>query len=105
MSASTPKTSSLELERSFGQDRMVSRSFGFVNLIDDKKFFPVYNPALVIRVKVLEKYPEISNILKPLANNLSTAEMQEMNKLVDVDHESVAKVAKDWLRKIRIIVV
>jgi osmoprotectant transport system substrate-binding protein len=92
------KNGQIDVGMGFATDGRIA-AFGFVNLVDNKKFFPVYNPAPVIRAKVLEKYPEIPNILKPLANNLSTAEMQEMNKLVDVDHESVAKVAKDWLRK------
>ena len=92
------KNGQIAVGEGFATDGRIA-AFGFVNLVDDKSFFPVYNPAPVIRAKVLEKYPEIPNILKPLANNLSTAEMQEMNKLVDVDHESVAKVAKDWLRK------
>jgi len=48
---------------------------------------------------VLEKYPEIQKILKPLADNLNTIEMQKMNKSVDVDHESEEKVARDWLKK------
>ena len=74
-------------------------AFGFVNLADDKNFFPVYNPAPVVRAEVLEKYPEIQKILKPLADNLNTPEMQEMNKRVDVDHESEEKVARDWLKK------
>lgn len=74
-------------------------AFNFVNLEDDKQFFPVYNPAPVIRKKVLDKYPEIKQILEPLAKNLGTGEMQSMNKAVDVEHQSEADVAKAWLKK------
>ncbi|OPX38173.1 MAG: glycine/betaine ABC transporter substrate-binding protein [Desulfobacteraceae bacterium 4484_190.3] len=92
------KNGQIAVGMGFATDGRIA-AFGFVNLVDDKKFFPVYNPAPVMRVKVLKKYPEIRNILKPLADNLSTPEMQEMNKRVDVGHEAEAKVAKDWLRK------
>lgn len=73
-------------------------AFGFVNLVDDKFFFPVYNPVPVVRKDVLDKYPEIKNILKPIADNLTTEEMQQLNKAVDVDHKQVHNVAMDWLK-------
>jgi glycine betaine/choline ABC-type transport system substrate-binding protein len=73
-------------------------AFGFVNLGDDKFFFPVYNPVPVIRKGILDKYPEIESILKPIAKNLTTEEMQQLNKAVDVDHKQVHDVAMDWLK-------
>ena len=65
-------------------------------LRDDKKFFPVYNPAPVVRKETLDKYPEIASILQPLTQ-LTTQDMQELNKAVDVDKKSVPQVAADWL--------
>lgn len=73
-------------------------AFGFVNLEDDKFFFPVYNPAPVVRKATLDKYPEIRDILKPIADNLTTEEMQQLNKAVDVDHKPVHDVAMEWLK-------
>ncbi|TKB07020.1 glycine betaine ABC transporter substrate-binding protein [Desulforhopalus sp. IMCC35007] len=73
-------------------------AFGFVNLDDDKSFFPVYNPVPVVRKEVLDMYPEIVTILKPLADNLTTEEMQQLNMAVDVDHKPVHDVAMDWLK-------
>lgn len=73
-------------------------AFGFVNLEDDKSFFPVYNPAPVVRKEILDKYPEIQTILKPLADSLDTQEMQQLNKAVDIDHKQVHDVAMDWLK-------
>ncbi|MFW5730307.1 MAG: glycine betaine ABC transporter substrate-binding protein [Desulfonatronovibrionaceae bacterium] len=74
-------------------------AFDLINLEDDKKFFPVYNPAVVIREEVLEEYPEIADILKPLAENLDTASMQALNARVDVEHKDVSQVAQDWLKE------
>ena len=78
-------------------------AFGFVNLEDDKSFFPVYNPAPVVRKEILDDYPEIKTILKPLADNLTTEEMQQLNMAVDVDHKAVHDVAMDWLKSKNLI--
>jgi len=78
-------------------------AFGFVNLVDDKFFFPVYNPVPVVRKEILDKYPEIKDILKPIADNLTTEEMQQLNKAVDVDHKAVHDVAMDWLKSKNLI--
>ncbi len=78
-------------------------AFGFVNLVDDKSFFPVYNPVPVVRKEILDKYPEIEGILKPIADNLTTEEMQQLNKAVDVDHKPVHDVAMDWLKSKNLI--
>lgn len=73
-------------------------AFDLVNLEDDKNFFPVYNPAPVIREDVLEQYPEIRDILKPLAENLDTETMQALNAEVDVEQRDVTTVAREWLQ-------
>lgn len=72
-------------------------AFDFVNLEDDKSFFPVYNPAPVIRDEILQKYPEIETILAPLAQQLDTQSMQELNAMVDVEHKDVSQAAREWL--------
>ncbi|MEJ2660477.1 MAG: glycine betaine ABC transporter substrate-binding protein, partial [Desulfobacteraceae bacterium] len=92
------KDGQIDVGMGFATDGRIA-AFNFVNLKDDKKFFPVYNPAPVVRKKVLDKYPEIKQILEPLAKNLDTADMQNMNKAVDVEHQSEADVAKAWLKE------
>ena len=74
-------------------------AFGFTTLKDNKQFFPVYNPAPVVRAEVLEKHPEIRETLAPLADNLSTDIMRRLNKRVDVDHKDAKKVALNWLKE------
>jgi osmoprotectant transport system substrate-binding protein len=78
-------------------------AFGFVNLVDDKSFFPVYNPVPVVRKAILDKHPEIKDILKSIADNLTTEEMQQLNKAVDVDHDKVHEVAMNWLKNKNLI--
>ncbi len=78
-------------------------AFNFVNLEDDKSFFPVYNPVPVVRTEILDTYPEIQALLKPLADNLTTEMMQQLNMAVDVDHKPVHDVAMDWLKSKKLI--
>ncbi|WP_240193380.1 ABC transporter substrate-binding protein [Desulfobulbus alkaliphilus] len=78
-------------------------AFDLVNLEDDKNFFPVYNPAPVIRKETLEAFPEIRDILKPLAEKLDTETMQRLNAEVDVEHKNVTRVAEAWLREVNLL--
>jgi len=72
-------------------------AFGFFNLKDDKHFFPVYNPAPVIRKAVLDQNPGIPDVLNPIAAKLTTEKMTELNKSVDVDGKEPVQVACDFL--------
>jgi osmoprotectant transport system substrate-binding protein len=92
------KDEQINVGMGFATDGRIA-AFNFVNLEDDKQFFPVYNPAPVVRKELLDKYPEIKNILQPLAENLGTSEMQAMNKAVDVEHKSEPDVAQAWLKE------
>jgi len=74
-------------------------AFDLVNLEDDKNFFPVYNPAVVIRKEVLDSHPEIRDILRPLGEKLDTDAMQMLNAEVDVEHRDVTTVAREWLQE------
>lgn len=71
---------------------------GLVNLKDDKNFFPAYDAAPVVRQEVLDKNPEIADVLNKLAGKLSDATMCELNGLVDIDKVDPAKVAQDYLK-------
>ena len=74
----------------------------FTLLEDDKKFWPPYNLAPVIRAEVLEKHPDIAEILKPINEQLTTEALIELNAKVDVeklDAETVAKEFYEGLKK------
>jgi osmoprotectant transport system substrate-binding protein len=88
----------VDVSMGFATDGRIA-AFGFVNLKDDKSYFPIYNPAPVIRTEVLEKYPEIDDILRPIAENLTTVEMQKLNAEVDIEHKEINEAAREWLKK------
>ncbi len=73
-------------------------AFGFFNLQDDKSFFPVYNPAPVVRKDVLDKYPGIADVLNPISAKLTTDVMTNLNKSVDIDGQEPDQVACDFLK-------
>ena len=73
-------------------------AYSLFNLVDDKKFFPVYNPAPNVRKGIMDKYPEISKILGKAASKLDNETMISLNKKVDIDEQPVEKVAMDWLK-------
>jgi len=64
---------------------------------DDKAFFPKYNPALNVRQEVVEKYPKIEEIFKPIAQKLDNATLQTLNAQVDVEGLTEDEVAEQWL--------
>jgi osmoprotectant transport system permease protein len=73
--------------------------FNLNTLKDDKKFFPPYFAAPIVREETLEKYPELEGVLNELGGKISAEEMAEMNAKVDLDKEDPRKVAKDFLKR------
>jgi len=73
-------------------------------LIDDKNYFPIYNPAPVVRKAVLNQYPKIKFILGEIGPSLDTATMTRLNYRVNVNGEKPEAVAKSWLRGVGLIV-
>ena len=67
-------------------------------LADDKKFFPIYNPALSLRSDVAKKYPGLEGLFKPIANKLSAETLLALNKEVSVDGQKPRAVAEAWMR-------
>ena len=74
-----------------------------VLLEDDKKFWPPYYVAPVIRGEVLEKDPEIEKVLNEVSAKLNNEIMQSLNAEVDIKKREYAEVAKEFLQKEGII--
>ena len=80
------------------------KAYNQVVLVDDKSFFPIYNPAPVIRKAVLDQYPEIKFILGEIGASLDTATMTRLNFRVNVNGEKPAWVAKSWLKGVGLVI-
>lgn len=75
------------------------QGLGLVKLDDDKRFFPVYNPAISIRKDRLDANPAIAKVLAPVARALTDKTLQTLNARVDIDGATPEQTAKDWLVK------
>jgi len=71
---------------------------GFVLLEDDRNFFPNYSPAPNIRNEALEAFPQIPEILAPIAALLTDSTMLYLNFLVDSGEMEPDEAAAHWLR-------
>ena len=70
---------------------------GLELVVDDKQFFPIYNPALSIRKETVEEYPQIAKVLAPISEKLTTETLQNLNTQVDIEGQLPEEVAEQWL--------
>jgi len=73
---------------------------GFVLLEDDKGMFPPYNSTLVVRNDVIEKAgPDFAKTVDMASKGLTDEVMQELNARVDLDKQTPADVAGQYLQE------
>ncbi len=73
-------------------------AFNLTVLHDDKGFFPPYYAAPLIRQEILNKYPEVAEVLSRLAGLIDEQQMQLLNYAVDQEGQSAYAVADSFLR-------
>jgi len=81
-----------------GTDGEIS-AFNLVVLEDDKKLFPPYQVAPVVRQETLDKNSGIRDALNALAPKLTNETMQRLNYEVSGKQREPAEVAKEFLTK------
>ena len=69
-----------------------------VILEDSMSIPPVYEPSAIVRKEVLDKYPEIQEIVEKVFGLLNKENLQQMNKEVIVDGLSPRDVAETFLK-------
>jgi osmoprotectant transport system substrate-binding protein len=69
----------------------------FTILKDDKNAFPPYNACYIARQKLLEQRPAVRWALTLLASRIGDDTMRNLNRRVDIEHQPVEKVARDFL--------
>ena len=73
------------------------KAFDLITLEDDKKIFPPYYAAPVVRNEILEKYLSVGPTLDMLAGMINDSVMTDLNYRVDVLNQLPENVAKDFL--------
>jgi osmoprotectant transport system substrate-binding protein len=92
------KDGQVQVSMGFSTDGRI-KEFDLAVLADDKSYFPVYNPCVVVRQETLNTYPELAKIFAPLSQKLDTKTITELNFQVDGEKKQARDVAKDWLTK------
>jgi len=90
-------TNGVNIGMAYGTDGALSE-LGLVVLTDDLGAQLVYWPTPTIRKEVLDKYPEIATLLKPVFEALTIDKLQELNKRLQVNGEAADVVATDFLK-------
>ncbi|MCA8968737.1 MAG: ABC transporter permease subunit [Planctomycetes bacterium] len=72
-------------------------------LVDDRRFFPPYNAAPVVRGATLQRHPEIESALQPLAFAISDRAAQALNYVVENDGVSMGAAARAFLEREEIV--
>ena len=81
----------------YGTDGTLS-AFDLIILDDPEGWQPVYLPAPRVRVEVLDKYPEIADIINPVFRTLDLQTLQTLNGKIAVEGQNAADVARDYLK-------
>lgn len=68
-------------------------------LADDRRYFPPYHAAPVVRQDAFERYPALRPALEPLAGLIDGPTMQRLNYLVDQEKQDPRRVVGDFLRE------
>lgn len=69
-------------------------------LEDDQGLFPVWNPAVNLRIETFDQYGEqLGEVFNPIAAALDNETMQDLNARVDDYGEDPEDVAEDWLNE------
>ncbi|MGV0106679.1 ABC transporter substrate-binding protein [Nostoc sp. DSM 114160] len=76
-------------------DGQISR-LDVVVLKDDKKYFPPYEAAPIVRQETLKKYPELRTAIASLAGKISADEMRQLNYLVEGELRNVKDVVQEF---------
>lgn len=90
------KDGQVDVSVGFATDGRI-KGFNLVSLEDDQLFFPAYNAAPVVKQDIVDKYPEVAELLNTIAEKLDTETMMGLNYSVDVEHKEVSTVAREWL--------
>jgi glycine betaine/choline ABC-type transport system substrate-binding protein len=70
----------------------------FVQLEDDRHYFPPYEAVYLVRKDSLARVPALTEVLTRLGGSISTEEMRRLNYEVDANKRAPAEVVREWLK-------
>jgi len=69
----------------------------FFLLADDRRFWPAYRVAPVIRVETLKAHPALEQVLNRVSATLDTQTLQQLNQRVDQQKQDYKSVVRHYL--------
>jgi osmoprotectant transport system substrate-binding protein len=87
----------IEVAMGFATDGRI-KGMNLVILEDDQNYFPVYNPAPVVKKEIAAKYPELEKVFSKLSVELDTRTMTDLNFAVDGEHKPIKDVVARFLK-------
>lgn len=91
-------TDGVNTAMAYGTDGALS-ALGLIVLEDNLGVQPVYEPTPIIREEVLNDYPAIEEIVKPVFSSLGLETLQKLNSKIAIEGLSAKDVATDYLRR------
>lgn len=73
------------------------KAYDLIVLEDDKKIFPPYYAAPIIKTTTLEKFPGLEDALNLLSGKINDSVMASLNYKTDIKNQTPERVAKDFL--------
>jgi osmoprotectant transport system permease protein len=86
----------------YSTDGLLSK-YDLVTLVDDRHFFPPYEAAALVSVRLEQRSPSAVAALTLLSGRLDEQTMRNLNRRVEVDGEDVRRVARDELAALGLI--
>jgi osmoprotectant transport system permease protein len=74
------------------------KAYNLIVLNDDKKIFPPYYAAPIVREDALKRFPELEKVLNLLSGKITDSTMTDLNYRTDYLHQTPERVAEDFLR-------
>ncbi|HWJ06908.1 MAG TPA: glycine betaine ABC transporter substrate-binding protein [Steroidobacteraceae bacterium] len=95
--AAAARTNGVNTAMVYGTDGGIVAA-GLVLLEDDRHDQPIYAPVPTVRAAVLQRYPRLAELVRPVMTGLDAATLQRLNARVQIDGEAPEAVAADHLR-------
>jgi len=73
--------------------------FGLRMLEDDRRYFPPYDAAMIVREDAYVRFPGLREALDEIGGAIDVATMRELNRRLDVEQEAPETVAREFLRE------
>lgn len=96
------KNGEVDVICAFATDGRIA-AYDLVVLEDDRRFFPPYHAAPVVRRELLDRHPALRGVLEKLAGRLDDPTMQRLNFMIDSEKQDPREVARRFLLERRLI--